>query len=164
MKSQVLESFLPLCAFTFWLHFIYPKQKAHTISSFLNNLFWPVLLCGLLTALSAVKRTSLFAVCNTLCVKCTADYVVTYARQVTDSSSADKHNAVFLKVMSDAGDVASSLKTVCKTNTGDFTKSRVRFLRRRRSYLRANASLLRRSLIGVALFDGVVTFLKHGRL
>ena len=49
--------------------------------------------------------------------------MVTYTRKVTNSSASDKNNRVFLKVVSDTRNVSRCLKTVCKSNSCDLTKS-----------------------------------------
>ena len=54
--------------------------------------FLRIILLLLLRSLCAVKRTALVTVCNTLCIKCTANDVVTYTGEVTNSSASDKHN------------------------------------------------------------------------
>jgi hypothetical protein len=115
----------------------------------------------LLTSLSAVLGTALLTVCNALSVKRTANDVVTYTREVTYSSSADKDNRVFLKVMSDTGNVSRCLEAVSKTNSRYLTKSRVRLLRARGGYLCANASLLRGAKIGLLTGKSVESVLKN---
>ncbi len=63
--------------------------------------------------------------------------------------------------MSDAGDVSGCFKTVCKTNSCDLTKSRVRLLRACGGYLCAYASLLGRRKIGLLSGKSVESVLKN---
>ena len=85
-------------------------------STYYNVLFLVLRLLG--TVLTSALKTTV----NALRVKRTADNVVSCTRQVTDSSASDKHNAVFLKVMADTGDISRYLVTVCKTYSGDLTE------------------------------------------
>jgi uncharacterized protein (DUF2236 family) len=76
--------------------------------------------------------------------------VITHTGQVFYTAAAHKHDRVFLQVMTHARDISRYLDAVCKAHTSDFTKSRVRLLRRYRVNARANAAALR-------------VFLKSGR-
>jgi hypothetical protein len=49
--------------------------------------------------------------------------VITNAGEVFDPAAADENNAVFLKVVTFAGDVAGNLKTACQTNSGNLSES-----------------------------------------
>ena len=71
---------------------------------------------------------------------------------------------MLLKVVTDTGDVASSLHTVGKSYSRDLTKSRVRLLGSRGSNLSANASSLRRSLVDSFISASVETALKRRSL
>jgi hypothetical protein len=88
--------------------------------------------------------------------------VITYTRKVTYSTSSDKNNRVFLKVVADTGNVADCFETVGKLNLCNFTKSGVRFFRCGCVNLGANASLLRSAKVCLSLFEGVEAFLKRG--
>ena len=87
--------------------------------------------------------------------------MITHTGQVTDSSSADKNNGVFLKVMTDSGNVGRGLKSVCQSDPCDLTERRVRLLRAGRGDLCANASLLRSAQVGLLVCEGVESVLKH---
>ncbi len=87
--------------------------------------------------------------------------MVTYTGKVTNTSATDKNNRVLLKVMSYTGDIGSCFHSVCKSYSGNLTKSRVRLLRSYGSNLSANASLLGRSLIGCLILESVEASLKH---
>ena len=59
-----------------------------------------------------VFRTSLSSLSNSCCIKCTTDNVVSCTRQVLNSSSADHNNAMLLKVVSFARNVACYFDSV----------------------------------------------------
>ena len=82
----------------------------------------------LFRTLSAVFRTALATVADTLGVKRTANDVITNARQILHATAADHHDRVFLQVVAFTWDVAGNFKTVGKTHTSNFTKGRVRLL------------------------------------
>ena len=127
----------------------------------------PVLFCSgrlLLGSLCAVLGTALLTVGNTLCIQGTTDDVITYTRQVTNTSASDQDHGVLLKVVSDTGDVGGSLQTVGQTYSRDLTKSGVRLLRAGGGNLGANASLLRGRLIGRRVGQSVETVLEHRSL
>ena len=119
--------------------------------------------CCLLTALSTVLRTALLTVCNALGIKCTTDDVITYTRKVTYSTSSDKNNRVFLKVVADTGNVADCFETVGKLNLCNFTESGVRFFRCGGVDLGAYASLLGSAKVCLGLSERVETFLECRR-
>ena len=107
----------------------------------------------LFRSLCAVKRTGLHSFGNALRIERTADDVVTYARQVTDSAAAYQNYAVLLQVVTDTGYIARCLKTVDEFYSCDLTDSGVRLLRRSRRNLGADASLLGRALIRSAFLQ-----------
>jgi hypothetical protein len=90
--------------------------------------------------------------------------VITYTRQVTDTSASDQDHRVLLEVVTDTGDVGGSLQTVGQTDSRDLTKSGVRLLRAGGGNLGANASLLRGRLIGGRVGQGIETVLEHRSL
>ena len=122
------------------------------------------LLCCSFFLLSAVLGTGLVSLCYTLCIKSTTNDVVTNTGQVLNSSATDKNNRVFLKVVSYSGDIGCYFDPVGKTNSCDFTKSRVRLLRGLCGNLCANASLLRCACVSCSLCKSVETLLKSRRL
>ena len=93
------------------------------------NLFSPELLRGSLRPLSAVLGTSLASVCNACRIQRSSDDMISGTRKVLDTSAADHDNTMFLKVMTLPRDIGCNFKSVGKTHTGDFTKSRIRLLR-----------------------------------
>ena len=99
---------------------------------------------------------------NTLCIQRSADDVVTYTRQVTDSSAADQDNRVLLQVVSDTGNVDRCFQTVGKTYSRDLTKSGVRLFGGHRLDDGADASLLGSGKIDGSVLYGVETLLKSG--
>ena len=115
-------------------------------------------------SLCAVLGTRLHASCNALGVKRSANDVVTAARQVTDSSSADQHNGVLLQIVSDPRDIGRRLQTVCQSHSGDLAERGVRLLRADGGDLRAHAPLLGRGQIRRAVVQGVEALLQHRRL
>ena len=108
-----------------------------------------------LRTLRTILGTSLHPVCNALCIESSADDVITHTGKVLNTAAADEHHAVLLQVVALAGDIRSNFDTVRQTDTGDLTKSRVRFLRGRGLNRSANAALLGRILIGRNAFFGV---------
>ena len=101
------------------------------------------LLLSSLGALSTVLRTALCTVSHTCSIKRTANDVITYTRKVLYTTTANKHDAVFLQVVSFSRDVRVHLFLVCQTNTGNFTHCRVRLLRCGSVNTNANATTLR---------------------
>src|SRR5690349_17846931 len=53
------------------------------------------------STLRAILRTALLAVCHALSVERSANGVITNTRKVLHTASADQHDRVFLKVVSD---------------------------------------------------------------
>jgi hypothetical protein len=49
--------------------------------------------------------------------------VVTNTGEILDPAATDENNAVFLKVVTFAGDVAGDLKTACQTDSGNLSES-----------------------------------------
>ena len=87
--------------------------------------------------------------------------MVTHTREILNTAAADKHNAVLLKVMADTGNVRRNLDAVGKSDPGDFTKSRVRFLRGLGLNHRAHAPLLRGILVDERTLLGIVALQKR---
>src|SRR5215218_1404289 len=101
------------------------------------------LLVQLLRTLGAVLRTGLPAVLDTLGVENAAQNVIADTRKVAHTAATDQHDAVLLKVVALARDVADDFALVRQANLGDLAKRRVRLLRGRRVNAGANAALLR---------------------
>ena len=97
----------------------------------------------LLRTLGAVFRAGLLAVLDALRIEHAAKDVVTDTGKVANTAAADEHNRVLLQVVAFARNVGDDFAAVRQTNLGDFTKCRVRLLRRRRINARANTAFLR---------------------
>src|SRR5574340_870055 len=91
---------------------------------------------------STVFRTALFTISYTCSIKCTTNDMVTYPWKVFYTSTTDKHNTVFLQVMSDTWNVSSNFNKVAQTYTSKFTKGRVRFFRCHSSNTSCNTTFL----------------------
>lgn len=115
-----------------------------------------------LRSLCTVLGASLKTTVHTLSIKCTSDDVVSCTRKVSYSSASNQNNAVFLKIVADARNVSCYLDTVCQSNSGNLSQCRVRLLRCSGSYCRANASLLRGTLVRCLFLQGVQALLKRG--
>lgn len=81
-----------------------------------------VLLSCWLWPLGAVLAPALLAVGGACGLLCASDDVVPNAREVFDSSSPDKDDAVLLEVVSDAWDVGSDLDAVSEPYAGDLSE------------------------------------------
>ena len=75
-----------------------------------------------LRSLGAVFGTGLTPVGNTRGIQGASDDVVSRTGQVLDTAAADQDNAVLLKVVAFAGDVACHLDPVGKTYSGDLSQ------------------------------------------
>ena len=78
---------------------------------------------GLFWSLCSVLGTALFPIRHSVGVLGSSDYVIPDARQILDTATADKDHGVFLKVVTNAGDVRCDLITVSKSDSGDFSQS-----------------------------------------
>ena len=105
----------------------------------------------LLRSLSAVFGAGLFSVGYACSIQCTSDDMISGTRQVPNSSYTDQNNAVILKVVSLSRNVACYLDAVGKTNSGDLSKSWVRFLRGSSLNCCTNATFLRCGLLNCFL-------------
>src|SRR6476620_7433701 len=92
--------------------------------------------------LRAVLAATLLAVAHAGRVERAADDVVLDRRQVLDPAAADKHDRVLLQVVPDARDVGRDLHLVGQPHAGDLAQRGVRLLRRHRSNLEADPTLL----------------------
>ena len=99
--------------------------------------------CFVLALLRAVTAASLLTTSNTECIASTADDLVAHTRQIANTTAADKHDRVFLKVVAFARDVNGDFFAVRQPHAGDLPESRVRLLRRHRAYQQAHTALLR---------------------
>ncbi len=80
--------------------------------------------------------------------------MIAYAGKILDAAAADQDYGVLLQVVAFAADVSPDFVAVAKADAGDFTKRRVRLLRRLGGDLHANAALERRWLLVVAWSSG----------
>ena len=90
--------------------------------------------------------------------------MVTYTRQVTNTSASDENNRVLLKVVRDTRNVSGSFETVGKTYSRDLTECGVRLLRAGGAYLGADTALLRRTLVDRRVLKRVKPFCRTGDL
>src|SRR5437763_16459426 len=83
-----------------------------------------------LLRLHAVLRTGLLAVRDAGGVERPAHDLVANAREVLDTTAADEHHRVLLKVVALARDVGGDLHAVGEPHTRNLAKSRIGLLRR----------------------------------
>ena len=86
--------------------------------------------------------------------------MVTYTREILNTSASDEDNAVLLELVSDSGNISCNFVTVGKSYSGYLTHSGVRLLRGRCSYCCADASLLGSGNICRSLLQSVETLQK----
>ena len=72
--------------------------------------------------------------------------MVANTRQVFHTTAANKHDGVFLKVMTFAANVGDHFFTIGKTDFSHFTKSRVRLFGRTGHHLETNTAALRAAM------------------
>src|SRR5262245_13536441 len=97
---------------------------------------------GGLRQLGAVLRTGLLAVLHALRVERAAHDVVAHAGQVLHAPAADQHHRVLLQVVAFAADVADDFEAVGEAHLGPLAQRRVRLLRGRGVYTRADSPFL----------------------
>jgi len=95
-----------------------------------------------LRSLSAVLGTALLAIFDTEGILGAADDVVTHAREILYTASADEDHRVFLEIMTYAGNIGRNLYPVSKPNTSYLAESRIRLLRGNGHNTGANATAL----------------------
>jgi hypothetical protein len=88
----------------------------------------------------------LFASVYASCVQSTPKDVITYARQVLHTASANQHDAVFLKVVALARDVCIDLFLISEPDARYFTHRGIRLLRSRRVNTYTDSASLRASI------------------
>ena len=74
--------------------------------------------------------------------------VIANAGEIFDATSSDKHDRMFLQIMSDAGNIRSHFDSVREPDAGDFSQRRVRLLGCGCVDTRAHPSFLRTPLQG----------------
>jgi hypothetical protein len=77
--------------------------------------------------------------------------VVTHAGKVFHAAPPDKHDAVLLEVMTNAGNVRGAFNPIGKAHAGNLAESGVRLFGRSGEHAGANAPLLRTSVEGGTL-------------
>ena len=87
--------------------------------------------------------------------------MVTNAGQVAYTATADQYHAVLLQIVTNAGDIASTLDLIGQADSRDLTQSLIRLLGRRGFDAQAYAALLRATLQDgrSRLFDDVFSSL-----
>ena len=95
-----------------------------------------------LRSLSAVFGTCLASVVYACSIKGASDDMVSYTRQILNSSASDQNNAVLLQIVADARDISRNFDTVSQTYSGNLSKSGIRLLRCYCLYRSTYASLL----------------------
>ena len=81
--------------------------------------------------------------------------MVTNTGEVLNTAAADEHDAVLLKIVTDAGNVGRNLDSVGKAHTGNFTECRVRLFGGSGFNCSADTALLGRIRIGHNLTLGI---------
>ena len=76
-----------------------------------------------------ILGTSLHSARYACSIEGTSDDVISYTREVLNSSASDEYHAVFLEVVADTRNIRSNFHAVCQTDSGNLSKSRVRLLR-----------------------------------
>ena len=94
----------------------------------MSNRICYLLLLLLLGSLCSVLGTGLLAVRNACGIQGSADDVITSTRKILDTAASDQDNAVLLKVVALARDIAGNFDSVGKTYSRDLTKCGVRLL------------------------------------
>lgn len=97
----------------------------------------------------------MFATLDTLEVERTTNDVVADTWEIGDTTTADEHNGVFLKVVTFAADVGPDFLPVSETHAGDFTESGVWFFRGLGRDFDADATFERGGLVVVTSFKSV---------
>ena len=87
--------------------------------------------------------------------------MVTNTGEVPNTAAADEHDAVLLKIVTDAGNVGRNLDSVGKAHTGNFTECRVRLLGGSGLNCGANAALLGGIRVGHDLTLGIEALKKR---
>src|ERR1035437_5059887 len=76
-------------------------------------------------------------------MKRSPDYMISDTRKIFYSATSDKHDRVFVEVMTDTGYICNYFIAIHKSDFCDFTKSRVRLLRSSRVNAETHAAFLR---------------------
>ena len=115
----------------------------------------------LLRPLGAVERTGLRPPFHAGSIQSTAEDVVTYTREILDTTATHEHDGVLLEVVTLTRDVGIDLFRIRETYTRDLTHSGVRLLGSRGIDSQAYATLLRASIQRTRFrlhFDNLASF------
>lgn len=96
--------------------------------------------------LGTILGTGSLSILDSHRIQSTPNDMVANPREVLDTSTTNQDDGVFLKVVSDAGNVGSNFYPVRKPNTRNFTQSRIRFFGCRSVHPCTNTSALRAPL------------------
>ena len=98
--------------------------------------------CCLLRPFGAILRSTLLPPLNSYRVERSPNNVISNSRQVLNSTAANQHNRVLLKIVANPRDVRSHLYRISEANAGHLSKRRVGFLRRLSVNTRTDPALL----------------------
>src|SRR5438477_207337 len=101
---------------------------------------------SLARCLHAILRPALLAALDAEAVERPADDMVTHARQVTHTATADEHDRVLLEVVALAADVGGDFLAVRKPHAADLAERGIGLLRGNGLDLETHAALLRAGL------------------
>src|SRR6185437_14584659 len=142
---------LPAPSQCLWAHdqHIVPSRKAERLYGRTMNLVLALLSrrrrAGF-RPLGAVLRAPLLPVLDSRGIERSADNMVTNARKILYATAADQHYRVLLQVVALARNIRRHFVAIAQTHPRDFAQGTVRLLRGHSLDLRANPTLLRRSL------------------
>src|SRR6056297_617649 len=96
--------------------------------------------------LGTVFGTALAAIADASSIQAPAHRVIAHTGKILDTTTANEHHRMLLKVVPFATDVAGHFETVRQAHTCDLAQRGVRLLRSRGVNTRAHPAFLRRSL------------------
>jgi len=143
------------------------KNNIYTLHIVTHVAAWPCkkfVLLLFLRSLSAVFRTGLHTVRNTLRIERTTDDVVTNTGKVLNTSASDEDDTMLLKIVANTRNIGGNLDPVSQTDSGDLTKCRVRLLRCGGLDGSADTAFLRRLNVGHDILLRVESFQKSRSL
>lgn len=115
----------------------------------------PSSLVLLLLLLGAVFRSTLLPRGNAGSIEDAAHNVIADAWEVLHTATANHHDRVFLEIVPFAWDIGCHFHSVRETDTGDFSHSRVRLLRRHGCHLQTNTAFVRAIGLGDAILNSI---------
>lgn len=114
--------------------------------------------------LCSVLGAGLHSAVNALSIKSSANDVITHTGKILNTAASDKNNGVLLQVVAYAGDIRRNLDSVCQTNSGKLSESRVGLFGCVGLDDCANTALLGRIVVSHNILLGVKTFSESGSL